>query len=285
MSSDHPAGLLGLDDVVRAKRGATVSVCIPARNEAATVGAIVGAIRRRLVDEVALVDQILVIDDGSTAEVARSVDLLPTMGARSGKGEAMWKSLAGSTGDVVVWIDADLEGFDPSWVTRLASPLLLDADVAFVKGHYTRLSEPQTSGGGRVTELVARPAIAMFHPQLSGIVQPLGGEYAGRRSVLEEVPFAGGYGVDLGLLIDISRQEGAEAIAQVDLGERRHRNRPLSELSVQAAEVLHVALRRAGVSTEAVPALTTPVGTTTYETRDRPPLASVTELARLDPTA
>ena len=298
-------------DALARRRTSTVSVCIPARDEEATVGPIVGAVRSALVDAVGLVDEIVVADDGSTDATAREAAAagarVVTVGpvderggpsddrdpsdegggtggpddpsdghaVRHGKGEAMWHALRASTGDLVVWLDADLEGFDPAWVGRLLAPLINDAGVTFVKGHYHRDAGVDGTGGGRVTELVARPAISTYHPVLGGIRQPLGGEYAGRRSTFERVPFAGGYGVDLGLLIDIARLDGIEAIAQVDLGVRTHRNRPVAHLGVQAAEVLHVALRRAGVAPADPPTLLRPdLGPAPIETRDRPPLVT-----------
>jgi glucosyl-3-phosphoglycerate synthase len=239
------------------RSGQTVSVCLPARNEADTVGAIVRTIRQRLMEDVALVDEVLVVDDHSTdrtaaiaaAEGARVIDaatVLPEYGEGHGKGEALWKSLYASTGDVVVWCDADVRGFGPHFVTGLLGPLLT-TDAAFVKGFYDRSGDGPV-GGGRVTELVARPLLTLLFPALAPIAQPLGGEYAGRREVLEQVPFVQGYGVEMGLLVDLATRFGVQAIAQVDLGERRHRNRPLDELAPQALAVLHTALRRAGVT-------------------------------------
>ncbi len=295
MSPVHPAGAIGPADLVEAKAGRTVSLCIPARDEAATIGDIVAAARRALIEEVPLLDEIVVVDDGSTdrtasvaeaagARVVATADAPPAVDLRPGKGEAMWRSLAASTGDVVVWIDGDLDPFDPLWPARLAAPLLLDDAVTFVKGRYRRLSDLPHAGGGRVTELVARPVLAMLHPALTAIAQPLGGEYAARRSSVLEVPFAGGYGVDLGLLIDVAERDGIDAIVEVDLGERRHRNRPLEQLSVQAAEVLHVALRRAGLVVESEPRLPLPVPPgATFEVRDRPPLASLLDRVETDP--
>lgn len=286
MTRSHRAADRSLEAVVDAKAGTTISVCIPARNESATIGPIVAGLRRSLVEQAPLVDQVLVADDGSTdetatrardagAEIVSVADTVPALDPRPGKGEAMWTALAASTGDLVVWIDADLERFDPRWVARLVAPLLFDSRVSLVKGYYERVSASLAGGGGRVTELVARPVLSMFHPHLSPILQPLGGEYAARRSSLENVPFAGGYGVDLGLIIDVSRREGIAAIAQVDLGQRLHRNRPVAELAIQAAEVLHVALRRAGVAIDSAPTLfPTSPSPATYETRDRPPLIS-----------
>jgi glucosyl-3-phosphoglycerate synthase len=241
----------------KARHGHVVSVCLPARDEAATVGAIVADLHRSLVEGCGLVDEVLVIDDHSvdrTAEVAAAAgarvvavdDVLPDLGPGEGKGEALWKSVASAEGDLIVWCDADILDFGPRFVVGLVGPLIARADIGFVKGFYDRPVEGSAHGGGRVTELVARPAIATMFPHLASVVQPLSGEYAGRRSLLERLPFVQGYGVDLGLLIDIADLEGTEVIAQVDLGTRRHRNRPLDQLGPQALAVLQTALRRAG---------------------------------------
>ena len=243
--------------LVEAKAGRTVSVCLPARNEAATVGTIVAAIREALVERVPLIDEILVVDDHSddgTAEVAAAAGarvitaaaVVPELGNGHGKGAALWRSLYESEGDIVAWCDADLTEFEPHFVVGLVGPLLTDPDVEFVKGFYKRPASDPGDRGGRVTELVARPALALLFPQLTSIVQPLGGEYAGRRELLEQLPFVDGYGVDIALLIDIADEFGTEVIAQVDLGTRRHRNRPLDELSPQATAVLQTILQRAG---------------------------------------
>jgi glucosyl-3-phosphoglycerate synthase len=241
----------------KGRHGHRVSVCLPARNEAATVGAIVEDLVRSLVKRTGLVDEILVVDDHSvddTAAVARAAgarvvavdDVLPELGTGEGKGEALWKSVAAAEGDLIVWCDADITDFGPRFVVGLVGPLLARADIGFVKGFYDRPVAGSAHGGGRVTELVARPVIAAMFPHLTSIVQPLSGEYAARRSLVERLPFVQGYGVDLGLLIDIAGLEGTEALAQVDLGTRRHRNRPLDELGPQALAVLQTALRRAG---------------------------------------
>jgi glucosyl-3-phosphoglycerate synthase len=235
-----------------------VSVCLPARNEEATVGAIVAAIVDELVEHYHVVDEVVVVDDGSTdataavaaaagAVVVAASTVLPECGPGTGKGEALWKALYVATGDVLVFCDADLTDFDPAFVTGLLGPLLLEpltggAGVGFVKGHYDR-----PIGGGRVTELVARPLVGLFFPDLLPIRQPLGGEFAARREVLERVPFVQGYGVDLGLLVDVAARFGPESIAQIDLGTRTHRNRSLDELGHQASAVMRIALRRAGV--------------------------------------
>lgn len=266
------------EQLAAAKRGQIVSVCLPARDEEATVGAIVAAIRAQLVEEIPLVDEILVVDDHSsdrTAEVAaeagagvvQAADVLPGYGEGHGKGEAMWKSLHESSGDLIVWCDADVTEFGPHFVVGILGPLLTCADIDFVKGFYDR---PAGDGdrGGRVTELVARPLLSLLFPQLATLAQPLAGEYGGRRALLERLPFVEGYGVDIALLIDIAQRFGTESIAQVDLGTRLHRNRPLDELSPQATAVMQAALRRAGQPL--VPA-----------TAERPPLVDVPEYRRV----
>jgi len=242
----------------RAALDTTISVCLPAYNEEGTVGNIVGSIRRALVEQHHLVDEIVVMDDGSednTAAFAREegaavhrVDhVLPDVAPGRGKGNALWRSLAVTTGDLVVWIDADIYNFRPHFVTRLVEPLLDRPDVEFVKAFYRRPLHGAPTGGGRVTELMARPLIAALFPELTGIVQPLGGEYAGRRTLLESVPFFEGWGVEIGLLIDVAATAGIDAIAQCDLGTREHRNRTLEQLSPQAMAVLVTCLRRAGL--------------------------------------
>jgi glucosyl-3-phosphoglycerate synthase len=248
-----------LDRLVEAKRGRQISVCLPARNEEPTVGRVVGTIRRELVERRPLVDEVLVVDDGSvdgTAATARAAgarvvkadavlpEYDPEAGAHGGKGAAMWKALYASRGDLLVFCDADVKNFGPRFVTGVVGPLLLEDGLAFVKGFYDRPLDGRPGEGGRVTELVARPLISLLFPQLAGIVQPLAGECAAPRDVLEQVPFVEGYGVDLALVIDVTRRFGLGAIGQTDLGVRVHRNRPLEHLGPQAMAVLQAALSR-----------------------------------------
>jgi glucosyl-3-phosphoglycerate synthase len=252
----HHHGEFDAASLAQRKDGRTLSVCLPARNEAATVGAIVEVIHRELVERVPLVDELLVIDDHSTdgtgdaaraagARVVDAAQILPDHGTGHGKGEVLWKSVYESTGDLVVWCDADLREFDPRFVVGIAGPLVSDPRVAFAKGFYDRPGASPTEGGGRVTELVARPLLSLLLPHLAGVHQPLSGEYGGRRDVLERLPFVQGYGVDIGLLIDVVALVGADAVVEVDLDVRHHRNRPLDELSPQAMAVAQTILRRA----------------------------------------
>jgi glucosyl-3-phosphoglycerate synthase len=199
-----------------------------------------------------------VIDDGSTddtaaiaaragARVVAEASVLPEAGPGSGKGNVLWKALAACTGDVLCFVDADLRNFRAEYAEQLCEPLLRDPDTMFVKAYYARSFEGAPTGGGRVTELVARPLLSLLFPKIADIVQPLGGEYAGRRSALEVLPFVEGWGVELALLIDIVERFGRDAVTQVDLGVREHRNRPLDELAPQALAVLATGLTRAGL--------------------------------------
>jgi glucosyl-3-phosphoglycerate synthase len=248
-----------LTRVLAAKGDTSVAVVLPARDEEATVGEIVAAIRADLGGgSTPLVDEVIVVDSASrdaTAEVAagngaRVValgDVMSDIAPRPGKGEAMWRGVAATTADVVVFVDADLQSFDATFVVALLGPLLADSDVQFVKAAYDRPAiDPSlpSNGGGRVTELMARPWLSAFWPELSGVLQPLAGEYAARTSLLRRLPFRCGYGVDLGLLLDTYRVAGLDAIAQVDLRRRWHRHSDLPSLGRMAAEVMHTALDR-----------------------------------------
>jgi glucosyl-3-phosphoglycerate synthase len=270
-----------------------VSVCLPARDEAATIGPIVAAVRGELVTRRGLVDEIVVIDDGSrdaTAEIAASEgarvvaesSILPELPSGSGKGNALWKSLYACRGDVICWLDADIRNFRADFVARLVEPLIDDPRVLFTKAYYRRPLHGEPNGGGRVTELVARPLLSHLFPALRDVIQPLSGEYAGRREILETLPFVEGWGVELGLLIDLATRYGPEVITQVDLGAREHRNRPLDELGPQAFAILLAALRKAGV--DDVPPLAAELMrfdddhrrvAVPVEVRERPPMRSI----------
>jgi glucosyl-3-phosphoglycerate synthase len=238
--------------------GLTVSVCLPTRDEAATVGTIVKALRKSL-ERSRLIDEIVVMDAGSVddtatialaegARVFREQDVLPEVGPGSGKGEALWKSLHACRGDVICWIDADIRNFHPRFVHGLLGPLLMDPEVLYVKAFYERpireRNALRSTGGGRVTELVARPLLNLLWPQLAGVVQPLSGEYAGRRVALEQVPFSSGYGVELGLLVDLAERFGMDAIAQVDLERRVHRNQDVQALGRMSFGILQAVFQR-----------------------------------------
>ena len=291
---------MNLAVLVEAKRslGYTISVCLPARNEASTIGSIVAKVREHLVDSTpsaggGLVDEIVVLDDNSTddtAAVARSAgasvvaesDVLPEAGPGSGKGNALWKSLHACRGDLVCWLDADLRNFEATTVTMLLEPLLADAGTVLVKASYERSFEGAPTGGGRVTELVARPLMSLLFPKLADIVQPLGGEYAARRDALEVLPFVEGWGVELGLLVDIVDRFGRDAVAQVDLGTREHRNRPVGELGAQSLAIIATALRRADLMHFDAPALELlrydfagNLDAEPVEIRERPPITTI----------
>jgi glucosyl-3-phosphoglycerate synthase len=238
--------------------GATVSVVIPARNEEATVGEVVSRIAK-LAADTGLVDELVVIDSDSTdstseaaaragAMVHRARDVAPQLDAFPGKGEALWKSLLVTKGDLLVFVDADLTHWGPHFVTGLLGPLLFHEHVMLVKGFYERLYKDRdgsvTADGGRVTELIARPLLSLWWPELAGIVQPLAGEWAARRELMESLPIPVGYGIELAVLLDTSKEHGLEAIAQVDLGSRGHKHQASHDLAVMAAELLLVAERR-----------------------------------------
>ncbi len=243
--------------LVGQKRDRRVSVCIPARNEAATVGPIVHSIMADLTREgggAPLVDEVIVVDDGSvdqTAELARQAGacVIAADTPAGGKGQAMQVALNHSDGELVAFVDADVTNFDSRFVTGLVGPLLADESVALVKGYYERPLHGAPDGGGRVTELMARPVIDLLFPHLSSIRQPLAGETAAPRRVLEKCGLADGYAVELALLIDVASIFGTGSIMQVDLGVRAHRNRPLSELRPQATDILRAALARAPLIT------------------------------------
>lgn len=291
-----------LDQLLDRKRaaGTTVSVVLPALDEEATVGEIVEVIRRELMEGLAtpLVDELVVVDSGSgdrTAEVAAKAGarvvhrdaILPRIPALPGKGEVLWRSLLATTGDVVCFVDADLRDFSASFVSGIVGPLLTDPQVQFVKAMYDRPLGDAPGQGGRVTELVARPLLNLHWPQLAGFVQPLGGEYAVRRSLLERLPFPVGYGVELGLLVDALHTVGLDALAQVDVGVRLHRHQDGQALGRMAAAIYRTAQLRLSRAHLVRPELTQfergPDGfvprTYPVDTEERPPMAEVAEYA------
>ncbi|MBN2085631.1 MAG: glucosyl-3-phosphoglycerate synthase [Anaerolineales bacterium] len=256
--ADEFSDLEGL--VAQKKRlGLTISLALPALNEAETVGRVIRKVKKTLMQDFPLLDEIVLIDSNSrdrTREIAQAEgipvyihqELLPELPPREGKGEALWKSLLVTHGDILVWIDTDIVNIHPRFVYGILGPLIQNPLVQFVKGYYRRPLKvgvkTQAGGGGRVTELVARPLINLFYPELSGIIQPLSGEYGARRSFLESVPFFSSYGVETGLLIDAYERHGLSAIAQVDLLERVHHNQPLEALSKMSFIILQAFLRR-----------------------------------------
>ena len=257
----HAAEFDDLDRLVRLKRdqGLTVSLALPALNEEETVGTVISTVQEALLRQAPLLDEIVLIDSNSTdrtREIAAACGLpvhihqqmLPEYGARSGKGEALWKSLYATRGDIILWIDTDIVNIHPRFVYGVLGPLLLNPKLQFVKGFYQRPlhtgDKIQAGAGGRVTELTARPLINLFYPELSGVIQPLSGEYGGRRTALEQCSFFSGYGVEIGLLIDIFERCGLQSIAQVDLLERVHHNQSLEALSKMSFTILQAVLRK-----------------------------------------
>ena len=278
-----------IERAVEAKGDQRISVCIPCRDEVATIGPLVRMLRTQLVDRYRLVDELVVLDDRSiddTALVAQQAgatvlpieDVHDRHGVGHGKGNALWATLAASRGDLVVWCDGDVTSVQPWWVVRLLAPLLSTApdELVLVKALYHRPTH--FGGGGRTTELVARPLLSMYLPALATLAQPLSGETAGRRSALESIPFVQGWGVEIAMLVDLAERFGAGAIGQVDLGERHHRHRELHQLSVQAAEVMATLLGRVdrtpAPAARSSPALIRSDGSTVpLNLAERPPLA------------
>ena len=244
---------------LKRERGLSISLALPALNEEKTVGNVIQTIKSSLIDTVPLLDEIVLIDSNSqdrTREIAQDLgvpvyihqEVLPQYGWRRGKGEALWKSLYCTQGDIVIWLDTDIVNIHPRFAYGLIGPLLLRPDILFVKGFYRRPlrvgDKIQAGGGGRVTELTARPLLNLFYPELSGVIQPLSGEYGGRRSALERFSFFSGYGVEIGLLIDMLDKCGLNAIAQVDLQERIHHNQPLEALSKMSFAIIQAVIRK-----------------------------------------
>ncbi|GAA1013644.1 glucosyl-3-phosphoglycerate synthase [Streptomyces thermogriseus] len=298
-----------LRQILAAKQrtGQTVSVVLPALNEEETVGDIVAVIRRDLMERSPLVDELVVVDSGSTdrtfevaaaagARVVHRDEILPRLPAVPGKGEVLWRSLLVTRGDILCFVDADLRDFSSDFVTGIVGPLLTDPGIALVKAMYDRpltVSDGSGSGtvsagqGGRVTELMARPLLNMHWPQLAGFVQPLGGEYAARRSLLERLPFPVGYGVELGMLVDALHLVGLDALAQVDVGVRKHRHQDGQALGRMAAAIYRTAQLRLARGHLLRPALTQfergengfEPRTYPVDTEERPPMAGIAEYA------
>ncbi len=236
-----------------------ISVCIPTLNEAATIGEIVSTIHRRLMRDYPLVDEILVIDSGSSdgtreyaaangATVHLSHEIAPSHGTHRGKGENLWKALHVATGDIICYVDGDISNFHPRFISGLVGPLLIDPEIDFVKAHYERPlangGDLHRTGGGRVSEILIRPLLSLFYPSLTSIFQPLSGEYGARRSLLESLSFPTGYGVEIAHLIDLAGAGKLDRIAQIDLDQRIHRNRDDAELSMMSFAILRTVMRR-----------------------------------------
>ncbi|MFP4206669.1 MAG: glucosyl-3-phosphoglycerate synthase [Spirochaetaceae bacterium] len=241
------------------KRGLRISLCIPTLNEEATIGKEVVIFRSELMMRYALLDEIAVIDSGSadsTLEVARSFgaetylanEILPSLEPKQGKGENLWKAIYQLTGDIIVYIDADIKNIHPRFVYGLVAPLIFRDEIQYVKAFYDRpLASShgvRPSGGGRVTEILIRPLFSLFFPELTAIIQPLSGEYAVRREVLEEIPFPIGYGVETSHLLDVYTRWGMGAFGQTDLDQRVHRNQPTRSLGRMAFGILQTFLNR-----------------------------------------
>jgi glycosyltransferase involved in cell wall biosynthesis/nucleotide-binding universal stress UspA family protein len=292
--------------VLKESQGVTISLGLPALNEAGTVGNVIQVIKSALMEDIPLLDEIVLIDSSSidyTREIAADLgipvhihqEILPQYGAYRGKGEALWKSLYVLSGDIVVWIDTDIRNIHPRFVYGVLGPLLRDRNIQYVKGFYRRPlrqgDKLVAGGGGRVTELTARPLINLFYPELSGLMQPLAGEYAGRREVLERLSFYTGYGVEIGLLLEILEKFGLRAIAQVDLQERIHHNQPLPSLSKMSFEIMQVVFGRMEkrMDVELLKAANTSMNLIRYERRryfleqeeileiERPPIITIPE--------
>jgi glucosyl-3-phosphoglycerate synthase len=259
----HHSRFEDIDRLVSLKqqKGLKISLAFPTLNEELTIGKEILVIRTELMDRRPLLDEIAVIDSSSkdkTRQVAErfgarvivSKNILPKYGTYRGKGENLWKSLYALEGDIIVWVDADISNIAPKFVYGLVGPLLEDDSISYVKAFYERPMRSLAggiaqSGGGRVTEILVRPLFSLFYPELSFLIQPLSGEYSGRRALLEQLPFSTGYGVELGHLIDICRFSGCGAIAQVDLDMRLHRNQNISALSKMSYGILNTFLSRA----------------------------------------
>ena len=241
------------------KKGMTISLCIPTLNEEKTIGKEVLILRSELMERYPLIDEFAVIDSGSedkTLEVAGNYgadvylasDILPEVGDKRGKGENLWKAIHQLKGDVICYVDADISNIHPRFVYGLVAPLIKRNEVQYVKAFYDRplnySSGLRASGGGRVTEILIRPLFSLFYPELTNVIQPLSGEYAARREVLEIIPFPIGYGVETSHLLDLYEKFGLDAFAQTDLDRRVHRNQTTSALGKMSFGILQTFFNR-----------------------------------------
>ncbi len=269
-----PARLIAARD----RHGSRVSLCIPTLNEEGTIARIVEEVRHELVERHPLLEEVVVIDSGSTdrttllaadagARVFAAADILPFQGHRVGKGENLWKAVFQCRGDILAFVDGDIRNFHPRFVTGTIGPLLEHPGIGYVKGYYERpllaAEGVDPRGGGRVTEILVRPLLARFFPELVSLHQPLAGEYAARRSILEALPFPAGYGVETAHLVDVLRQFGVGSIAQTDLDERVHRNRSLADLGRMSSQILEAVFAR--------------IGDAGVEVAERPPMNTLPE--------
>lgn len=258
----HHSAFWDLQHMVAAKeeQNLKISLCIPTLNEEKTIGKEIVIFKSELMSRYPLVDEIAVIDSGSTdrtrdvaasfgADVYFSGDILPDLGFKRGKGENLWKAIHQLTGDLIVYVDADIKNIHPRFVYGLVAPLIYRPEIKYVKAFYDRplasSGGVRPSGGGRVTEILVRPLFSLFFPELTAIIQPLSGEYAVRRDVLQEIPFPVGYGVETAHLIDVYAKYGLEAFGQTDLDQRVHRNQPTTDLGKMAFGILQTFLGRA----------------------------------------
>lgn len=255
MKTFHHSDFADAERLLAAKRSqsTSISLCIPTLNEEGTIARIVSCLREALVERVPLLDELVVIDSGSTdrtrelaaesgAAVHLAPEILPGQGERSGKGENLWKAVYQCRGEVLCFLDGDIGNIHPRFALGTIGPLLTDPELDYVKGFYERpllaTEGVDPRGGGRVTEILVRPLLKRFFPDLARLHQPLAGEYAARRRVLERIPFPTGYGVETAHLIDVARLRGAGAIGQTDLDERIHRNRSLADLGRMSGQIL-----------------------------------------------
>ena len=241
------------------KQNLTISVCIPTLNEEKTIGKEIVIFKSELMERYPLIDELAVIDSGSTdrtlevaasfgADVYLSANILPETGAKKGKGENLWKAIYQLKGDIIVYVDADIKNIHPRFVYGLVAPLIFRPDIKYVKAFYDRplalSGQIRPSGGGRVTEILIRPLFSLFFPELTALIQPLSGEYAGRREILEKIPFPIGYGVETSHLIDVYSRWGLNALAQTDLDRRVHRHQETIALGKMAFGILRVFFNR-----------------------------------------